>query len=48
LLVCVIPLERIAEFVDEPLNGVLDVEPRSCRGPQVVIDAAGGSVRNFV
>jgi hypothetical protein len=22
-----IPLERIAEFVDEPLNGVLEVEP---------------------
>jgi hypothetical protein len=26
-VVSVIPLERIAEFVDEPLNGVLTVEP---------------------
>ena len=23
----VVPVERIAEFVDEPLNGVLEVEP---------------------
>jgi hypothetical protein len=23
----VIPIERIAEFVEEPLNGVLEVEP---------------------
>ena len=26
-IVSVIPLERIAEFVDEPVNGVLEVEP---------------------
>jgi len=26
-VVSVIPLERISEFVDEPLNGVLEVEP---------------------
>ena len=26
-VVSVIPLDRIAEFVDEPLNGVLEVEP---------------------
>ena len=25
-IVSVIPLERIAEFVDEPVNGVLEVE----------------------
>jgi hypothetical protein len=26
-VVSVVPLERIAEFVDEPMNGVLEVEP---------------------
>jgi hypothetical protein len=26
-VVAVIPLERISEFVDEPLNGVIAVEP---------------------
>jgi hypothetical protein len=26
-VVSVIPLERISEFVDEPLNGVIAVEP---------------------